>query len=454
MFLDGGAGAADGGGVSGFERLNPMMISGSAQYTPQNVSAQQIEAMMLDAPPEVRAQILNAPPEVRAQMLNAPPEVRAMMLNAPPEVRAQMLQEMQGSGLLGQMNTQARNAGPSAVAQALDQRAMEQLALGGGIGEQDQRALREATRTAYAGRGMYEGNAAITDEVLNLDREQRARMLERTGMAMSIDAQNEAQRQNLRGYGLAVEGANQGMMGLNNQRAMANQSAGLQAAMANQDATLRTGLANQSTGLQADMANQDATLRTGMANQSANLSAAQANQGASLQAAIANQGAGLTANQQYLQALMADQGTRMQADQYNSQQALSLAQSNASAGASANNAYIARYIEALKYNNSLTGMEFDAGQVSLGNRMADKIDPMAVTMEMLNPYNQYAQQLNVQNYEGAWSGYNAQANALAAIASGNAANAAASSAAGANVLGAGIGGASNILAAWLGNKDK
>jgi hypothetical protein len=530
----GGVGGSGGGGgyyVQDFERLNPMMISNAARPSVSNVGAQQIRAPDRGAVRDVMAQQISAPgavqadtvssQDVTAQRLEAPGAVQADVVQAPGAVQAQQLAGLESSALLQGLNTQALGQGYSPLMQQLAATAEQEVALGGRISEQEARNAREGLRTAQVARGIYEGNGAMADEILNLDAVQRQRLNERMAMGLSVQGAQEQALQGMRSFGLGVEGANQAMGQLNTQRGMANQAtdlqaqtvnagnqltagmanqdAALRAALANQDVALRTGLANQSTDLQAQslnannrlqaglanqsaglqaqtvnagnqlqagLANQDAALRADLANQGADisvaqmgLSAAQSNQDAALRAALANQSAGLTANQQYLQALLADQSANLSAQQYNSSTALQLSQSaaagarGAAAQAQANElANVERYLQAIEYNNQLAGQSFEAGQAAVGNRMATQINPYNLALDITNPFNSYAENLNMGNYQGAWSGYNAQANALAGNAAGNAAIAGAGSAAQAGIWGSAIGGLSGIGAAYLGGR--
>lgn len=392
---DGSIGGVGGGGggaytVNGFERLNPMMISQAARYSPINVNAQQI--------------------------------------TAPDDVEAQQMGELQDRALLEQLNSQAMGQGYSPLMQQLAGVAESELALGGQVSEQEARNAREGLRTAQVARGIYEGNGAMADEILNLDAVQRQRLNERLAMGLNVQGAQEQALQGQRDFGLGVQSANQSLDQLNTDRLRADQSADLQA----QTVTA----SNQ-------------------------LSAAQSNQDAALRAAMANQSAGLQANQQYLQGLLADQSANLSAQQYNSSTALNLAQSNAAARRSAaaqaqanEMANIERYLAATEYNNELAGQEFEAGQAAVGNRMATQINPYNLALDITNPYNSYAENLHMGNYQGAWSGYNAQANALAGNAAGNAAISGAGAAANAGIWGSAISGLTGIGAAYVGGRGE
>jgi hypothetical protein len=283
------------------------------------------------------------------------------------DVYAQQLAQLEQSGLLGQMNDQAMNQDYSEITQVMEQQALGDLALGRNLSSQQQRDAQQSARAAYNARGLYSSNAAIADEILNLDRVATERESQRRAFAGSVAQQQLAELQGMRGYSTAVEGLNQGVMGMNNQRDLANQSSDLQAQLGKQNADLQSGIAEYNGQLQVNLGNQSALNEFSM---------------------------------------------------YNSQQATAAARAGASAAAANNAANYQRYMQAVGFNNDASLAEYDVMQQAVGNRERTAYDPMAIMMDFLNPQSQYAANLHAQNYEGAWSGYNAQQNALAAIYSG------------------------------------
>jgi len=273
---------------------------GAQQITPQNVGAQQIGAQ------NVGAQQINAQ-NVGAQQLN--------QQFGPGGTAANELSSTASGGYLGSNPylDQMFNTASGRAGEAFNEQTMPGIAAQFG----------SAGRTGSGIHQQVAGNAA----------RQFGRDLQ--GMAADIyspayEAERNRQQQaaatlggyDLQGQGLGLQQgqsnqsaalqaalANQGA-GL--QAGAANQNAALQAALANQGAGLQAGASNQSAALQAAMANQGAGLQAGALNQSAALQAAMANQGAGLQAGAANQSAGLQAQGLGLQQGMANQSAAMQ----------------------------------------------------------------------------------------------------------------------------------------------
>lgn len=235
--------------------------------------------------------------------------------------------QIQGGQLQDSLTQQALNAGPSAISQALQQQALNAIQQGGQLSDQELRDATQATRAAYAARGMGLGDQAALGEVQNRLINQRQRQLENLSLAGNINSQLLGEQAQNRGFAQGVLGQNVAIQGQNIgnalQAAQANQGASLQAQLANQGANLQAQQYSRANALQAALANQqavnnarlsaqsinaDQSLRAQLANQQAqlaagqfentqNMQAQQMNQNAALQAALANQQAGLQANQ-------------------------------------------------------------------------------------------------------------------------------------------------------------
>lgn len=113
------------------------------------------------------------------------------------------------SALLAQLNAEAQAVKPSMISQALEERAMEQLALGDSLSAGEERNVAQASRAAYSDRGLAMSNRSIVDEVLNRDAAGRQRMLERTGLASGIDQILLGEQGQNRNFAMGVEGLNQ-----------------------------------------------------------------------------------------------------------------------------------------------------------------------------------------------------------------------------------------------------
>ncbi len=116
--------------------------------------------------------------------------------------------------LLEQMNDQAMNAGPSAINQLLEENALRELGLGGQLGADEQRMIRQDTRAAASSRGLLGADQATIDEVLNLDGARRSRMLERSAYAQGVQGSLLQELMANRGFAAQTEGLNQSALGM------------------------------------------------------------------------------------------------------------------------------------------------------------------------------------------------------------------------------------------------
>lgn len=154
-------------------------------------------------------------------------------------------------------------AGPNAAAEAYNQRAISDLALGGRLGAQESRDLTNDVLARFNRAGRINDPSAIAGVALGLDQAQQGRL---------------AQRQAAAAQGASIT---QGQNALGLQAGMANQGAGLQ----NTGFNLQALLANQQARQQANLANQDYSYRSQMANQQADMAAEQLRQQKLMQAA-------------------------------------------------------------------------------------------------------------------------------------------------------------------------
>ena len=97
--------------------------------------------------------------------------------------------DLNDSELLSVLNENAMGAGPSAISQALQQSALDELALGGRLSADEARMVDQRSRSAFADRGLVRSNPAIVAEVMNRDAAQRGRLNERRGFAAGVNQQ-------------------------------------------------------------------------------------------------------------------------------------------------------------------------------------------------------------------------------------------------------------------------
>jgi hypothetical protein len=155
--------------------------------------------------------------------------------------------------------------GQGLLGQSLMQRAMEGIANGGRLNAQASRDAIQSARQGFAARGLATGGASLAAEFLNRDRYSRAREFEDLGFAQQAQGQDLTRQFQNVGNQLAAS--------------QSNQSAGLQAEIANlqarKDAAIQQGnweqataFQNQEAALRADLANQQTSLTTGQFNTS------------------------------------------------------------------------------------------------------------------------------------------------------------------------------------------
>ena len=266
----------------------------------------------------------------------------------PDSVAARAVGTLKDSELLKKLNADAMGQTQQSIISDLEGIAREKLALGGNLTPQEQALATEAVRTGMQARGLYDTNAAIAGEVLNLDALRRQRESENIATAQSVAAQVLQNQELMQQFGLSVEDLNRSMQSLNTTRAISDA-----------DRQLTAGQGNQMSRLQA----------------------------------------GLQHNADLMDVMKSNQAA---------------AGSAASRAMAADNAAWSRYMQAMGYNADAALSEFGALNTAVDDRMALATDPLGMFMDVLNPQNPYAQGLNEQNFEGAWSGYNADSNAIAA----------------------------------------
>ena len=116
--------------------------------------------------------------------------------------------DLNDSELLSVLNENAMGAGPSAISQALQQSALDELALGGRLSADEARMVDQRSRSAFADRGLVRSNPAIVAEVMNRDAAQRGRLNERRGFAAGVNQQLMGELAQNRDFAANVEQLN------------------------------------------------------------------------------------------------------------------------------------------------------------------------------------------------------------------------------------------------------
>lgn len=285
--------------------ISPERISPMGGFTPQQVTAQQVQLGGTLTPERVAAERLAAE-RVSAGQVSA--------------------QDV-GAGSLGaSLYQQALDAGRmSPVSSALQNQALSRAQSPGQLTSEELRAATQGAREMSASTGRLESASGVTGEALARAGAARQRSNEDIAMAQQINAQLLGSQQ--AGQQLATD-----VLRTDIARQQANVATGLQAGQfnvgtaldaqrANQQAALQAALANQSTGMQASLANQAAGMQAGQFNISNAQDVQRMNQAANLQASLANQAAGM-------QAYQFGAGQNLSAQELNARLGLSAAESN------------------------------------------------------------------------------------------------------------------------------
>lgn len=376
---------------SGQTMLEQQLKSGVnfANLQPDRLSAQQLSTPSALQANQVTAQPVNPYDSIR---VDGGPAINAMTVNSP-SIRAG---EIQGGALQDRLTQQAMDAGPSAISQRLQQAALDAMQQGGQLSEQEMRDATQATRAAYAARGMGLGDQAALGEVQNRLINQRQRQLENLGLAGQINQQLLGEQAANRGFAQGVLGQNVAIQGQNIGNA-------LDAARANQATSMQAQLANQGANLQAQSLTRDLSLRAQLANQAAqNQAFSQAQQLNSLQnmqAQMANQSANLQAGQFNVEALMraqqANQAANMQADSTNIANYLAANQFNTQFNQGAQQQYLQNLGQLAQLQNQGTAADRSFAAQLVGLRQATASDPFQAVLG--RPSAAFAQAQGMQN---------------------------------------------------------
>ena len=116
----------------------------------------------------------------------------------------------------------------------------QQLALGGNISQQEQDMVSQASRSADSARGIFDSNASVSNELLNLDQYSQQRLMARENQANAASSQGMTQIQNEAGNAMTMSGINQQSLFnmLSGSANVANQ--GLQTQLSQQEAGANT----------------------------------------------------------------------------------------------------------------------------------------------------------------------------------------------------------------------
>jgi hypothetical protein len=269
--------------------ISPERISPMGGFTPQQVTAQQVQLGGTLTPERLAAERVSAG-QVSAQDV--------------------------GAGSLGaSLYQQALDAGRmSPVSSALQNQALSRAQSPGQLTSEELRAATQGAREMSASTGRLESASGVTGEALARAGAARQRSNEDIAMAQQINAQLLGSQQ--AGQQLATD-----VLRTDIARQQANVATGLQAGQFNVGTALDAQRANQQAALQAALANQSAGMQAGQFNISNAQDVQRMNQAANLQASLANQAAGM-------QAYQFGAGQNLSAQELNARLGLSAAESN------------------------------------------------------------------------------------------------------------------------------
>jgi hypothetical protein len=274
------------------------LIGAAPTMQAQGYTAAQGQANLLGGAPTVAAQGYDAA-TMQAAMLGAAPTIQAQGYNAQgyDAARAQRVADVAaqtiGQGALGEsLYGQAMGAAPTAASETFRRRAAEMALSTGQLSPEELRNAQQATREAFASRGLEMSNQAIAAEAMSRSEAVRQRQAQDIQQSAALNQAYLADLNASRGFATGVYGQD------------------LSRSQMNQDAQLRSALANQAAGVQLSLADQQAL------NQAAQFGASAQNQ--ANQFAAAAQNAASQGNAQLAaQFQMANQQAQMQANAAN-----------------------------------------------------------------------------------------------------------------------------------------
>jgi hypothetical protein len=384
-----------------------------------NITASQIGQIADVSSRDINAARLGQVADIRAQQATASQigqiadvssrDIAAARLGPIADIRADQVAaaRMGDFGRANATTISAGQVGSGALGNSLMARAQQGIANAGRLTPGAERDAIQASRAGMAARGMATGNSALAAELLNRDRYSRQREFEDLNFAGQVQsADQDRQFQNV-GNRLRADQSNQSaalqaeMANLEARYNSAVQQGNWEqaAAISNQTANLRAAEANQQTAFNvestqsrlnqdADASNRDSSLRAASQNQltelnrqTSNISEANritlSNQNADLAAQQSNQSTAFNLNQSNAslaqQASLANQNASLAAATQNQNTSLTLGQSNAQFAqqASLANQDNTFRTDTFNENNRLVGAQQNLSQLGAASNYVD-----------------------------------------------------------------------------------
>ena len=123
-----------------------------------------------------------------------PGDVRQTVNRVEPLPGQQDTQVQQSATAQGTQYAQDRLGNVSSIQKELETQAQQELAAGSTLTEREKRNLQEASRSAFAGRGLERSNRALLGEMQNRIEGNRQRLAERRAFAAGVSGQGEMMR--------------------------------------------------------------------------------------------------------------------------------------------------------------------------------------------------------------------------------------------------------------------
>jgi len=224
-------------------------------------------------------------------------DVRAAQMGPVADVRAQQIgaSRMGDFGRANATTISAGQVGQGTLGASLMNRAQAGIDRAGQLSPEAARDAVQAARQGFAARGLATGNAALGAELLNRDRYSRQREFEDLGFAQQVQGQDLGRQFQNVGNQLTAAQSNQSAA---LQAEVANLQARYNAAAQNGNWQQAAAIQNQMATLQADTANQQTAFNTGQFNTSQQNVVGMSNADRALNASIANEEARRLGNQQ------------------------------------------------------------------------------------------------------------------------------------------------------------
>lgn len=229
--------------VTGLEGATPRLLNLSQQY---DAKFAETEAATAEARAKAEAGAVE----------RAAPAMRQALFDGSPELK------LASEKLLAGLN----DTGPSAIEQQLQQQAQDELSLGGNLSGDELRQISQGERAAWSDRGLGLSPAASASEILARVGASNQRKAERRAFAGAVDAQSNQRQESDRNFTLAATNQAaatfdpyQRILGQGSQLTGASQTNAQFGNFLNEAASVGEG--NQSASIQAAIANQQAKLQ-------------------------------------------------------------------------------------------------------------------------------------------------------------------------------------------------